>query len=84
MEYLEIKSDEKAIENFDKSIEINDEYIDAYFNRAIAKTFLKKFEEAILDYNKVTVRLISHDVGRVTERDKDMTNLIDKLFNQKL
>ena len=46
----EIKSYEKAIENFDKSIEINDEYLDAYFNRAIAKTFLKKFEEAKYKY----------------------------------
>lgn len=53
VEYLEIKSYEKAIENFDKSIDINDEYIDAYFDRAIAKTFLKKFEEAILDYDKI-------------------------------
>ena len=37
--------------------------------------------QIILDYKQVTVRLISHDVGRVTERDKDMANLIDKLSN---
>ena len=53
VEYLETKSYQKAIENFDKSIEINEKFIDAYFDRAIAKTFLKKFEEAILDYSKV-------------------------------
>jgi len=37
--------------------------------------------QIILDYKQVTVRLISHDVLRVTERDKDMANLIDKLSN---
>lgn len=37
--------------------------------------------QIILDYKQVTVRLISHDVGRVTERDKDMAGLIDKLSN---
>ena len=37
--------------------------------------------QIILDYKQVTVRLISHDVGKVTERDKDMANLIDKLSN---
>ena len=37
--------------------------------------------QIILDYKQVTVRLISHDVGKVTERDKDMASLIDKLSN---
>lgn len=37
--------------------------------------------QIILDYKQVTVRLISHDVGRITERDKDMASLIDKISN---
>ena len=37
--------------------------------------------QIILDYKQVTVRLISHDVGSVTERDIDMASLIDKLSN---
>ena len=32
-----------------------------------------------LDYGKVTISLISHDVGEITERDIDLANQIDKI-----
>tara|TARA_Y100000768_G_C23442892_1_gene435757 strand:- start:93 stop:335 length:243 start_codon:yes stop_codon:yes gene_type:complete len=38
--------------------------------------------EIILDYGKVTVSLISHDVNAITQRDIDLANQIDKLYNQ--
>jgi 4a-hydroxytetrahydrobiopterin dehydratase len=38
--------------------------------------------QIILDYKQVTVRLISHDVGKVTERDIDLANQIDKIYSQ--
>ena len=38
--------------------------------------------EIILDYGKVTVSLISHDVNAITQRDIDLADQIDKLYNQ--
>ena len=36
----------------------------------------------ILDYGKVVIKLVSHDVNEVTERDIDLANQIDKIYNQ--
>jgi 4a-hydroxytetrahydrobiopterin dehydratase len=36
--------------------------------------------EIILDYGKVTISLISHDVQKITERDLDLATLIDKAY----
>lgn len=36
--------------------------------------------QIVLDYNKVTVSLISHDVQKITQRDIDLANQIDKLY----
>jgi len=36
----------------------------------------------ILDYGKVVIKLISHDVNEVTERDIDLAIQIDKIYNQ--
>ena len=36
--------------------------------------------QIVLDYNKVTVSLISHDVQQITQRDIDLANQIDKLY----
>ena len=36
----------------------------------------------ILDYGKVVIKLISHDVNSVTERDIDLANQIDQIYNQ--
>ena len=36
----------------------------------------------ILDYGKVVIKLISHDVNEVTERDIDLANQIDKIYSQ--
>tara|TARA_B100000674_G_C37493697_1_gene757121 strand:- start:345 stop:587 length:243 start_codon:yes stop_codon:yes gene_type:complete len=36
----------------------------------------------ILDYGKVIIKLISHDVNEVTERDIDLAIQIDKIYNQ--
>ena len=44
---------EKAIEYFNKAIEINPNYKFAYINRATAYAKLKKYQNAINDYNKV-------------------------------
>jgi len=37
--------------------------------------------EIILDYGKVTVSLISHDVQKITERDLELATQIDKIYN---
>ena len=37
--------------------------------------------EIILDYGKVTISLISHDVQKITERDLELANQIDKIYN---
>lgn len=36
--------------------------------------------QIVLDYDKVTVSLISHDVQKITQRDIDLANQIDKLY----
>lgn len=36
--------------------------------------------QIVLEYNKVTVSLISHDVQKITQRDIDLANQIDKLY----
>ena len=37
--------------------------------------------EIILDYGKVTVSLISHDVQKITERDLELATQIDKIYS---
>ena len=51
--YLNSGDYEKAVKNFNKSIEKNDKFVDAYFNRALSYTYLKKYDEAINDYSIV-------------------------------
>ena len=41
-----------AIADYDKAIEINPQYADAYINRGIAKYDLKDYQGAIADYDK--------------------------------
>ena len=36
--------------------------------------------EIILDYGKVTISLISHDVQKITERDLELAIQIDKIY----
>jgi len=40
--------------------------------------------EIILDYGKVTISLISHDIKKITERDLDLAKLIDKVYSSYL
>jgi len=37
--------------------------------------------EIILDYGKVTISLISHDVQKITERDLELATQIDKIYS---
>ncbi len=37
--------------------------------------------QLILDYGTVTVNLISHDVKKITQRDIDLAEQIDKIYN---
>ena len=36
--------------------------------------------QIVLDYGKVTISVISHDVEKITERDLELTKLIDKIL----
>ena len=36
--------------------------------------------QIVLDYNTVTVSIISHDIQKITQRDIDLANQIDKLY----
>ena len=38
--------------------------------------------QIILDYGSVTIALISHDVQKVTQRDLDLAEQIDKLYQE--
>ena len=43
---------EEAIEDFDKAIKLNPDYVDAYNNRGFTKENLGLYEEAFKDYKK--------------------------------
>ena len=38
--------------------------------------------QIILDYGSVTIALISHDVQKVTQRDLDLAEQIDKIYQK--
>ena len=50
--YAKLKKHDKAIEDYNKAIELDPEYATAYYNRGNAYAKLKKYEKAIEDYNK--------------------------------
>ena len=37
--------------------------------------------QIVLDYGKVTINIISHDVKKITDRDFDLAKNIDLIFN---
>ena len=37
--------------------------------------------QILLDFSTVTIFLISHDVQKVTQRDLDLADLIDKIYS---
>ena len=43
--------DEEAIADYTKSIELNATMYDVYYNRGLAKYMLKRYDEAITDFN---------------------------------
>ena len=50
--YLRYKQNERAVENFNKAIELNPNHARSYNNRGIVNHNLKQYERAIEDYNK--------------------------------
>ena len=62
-----------AFSNYEESLE---------FTNAVARLAEKEdhHPEIILDYGKVTISLISHDVQKITERDIELANQIDKIY----
>jgi len=50
--YNELKDYEGALSDYNKSIEINPNYSDTYYNRGILKKVLKDYQGALDDYNK--------------------------------
>ena len=67
---------DKAVKNFNKSIQKNDKFVDAYFNRAISHTYLKKYEEAINDYSTV-IELSPNDEVSFFNRSRIFTVMKD-------
>jgi len=50
--YAELGEHDRAIEDYDKAIELNKEYAEAYYNRGLAYAKLGKYDKAIEDFNK--------------------------------
>jgi tetratricopeptide (TPR) repeat protein len=57
--YSGLKRYERAIEDYNKAIELNPKYAGAYYNRGLAYRKLKRYERAIEDYNKAIE--LNHD-----------------------
>lgn len=51
---------EAAISDYSKAISLNKNYVDAYYNRALAYYNLRQFESAIKDLNKVVKQETKH------------------------
>ena len=66
----------KAVKNFNKSIQKNDKFVDAYFKRALSYTYLKKYEEAINDYSTV-IELSPNDEVSFFNRSRIFTVIKD-------
>ena len=64
-----------AIKNYRKSFA---------FTSQVAMLSEKKnhHPQIILEYGSVTIALISHDVQKVTQRDLDLAEQIDKLYQE--
>ena len=67
---------DKAVKNFNKSIQKNDNFVDAYFKRALSYTYLKKYEEAINDYSTV-IELSPNDEVSFFNRSRIFTLMKD-------
>ena len=50
--YAKLHKYERAIEDFDKAIEFNPNYVEAYYNRGVAYVKLNEHERAIKDFSK--------------------------------
>ncbi|GEM_PF-368880 len=53
LNFLQNRDYQKAIDQFTETIELDQEYIDAYFQRAICYYYLGEYNQAIEDYTKV-------------------------------
>ena len=73
---LEAGNFDKAVKNFNKSIQKNDNFVDAYFKRALSYTYLKKYEEAINDYSAV-IELSPNDEVSFFNRSRIFTVMKD-------
>ena len=73
---LEAGNFDKAVKNFNKSIQKNDKFVDAYFKRALSYTYLKKYEEAINDYSTV-IELSPNDEVSFFNRSRIFTVMKD-------
>jgi len=67
---------DKAVKNFNKSIQKNDKFVDVYFKRALSYTYLKKYEEAINDYSTV-IELSPNDEVSFFNRSRIFTVIED-------
>ena len=44
--------DEDAIVEYDKALEIDSNYVDAYYNKGLSLSNLGRYEDAIVEYDK--------------------------------
>ena len=65
---------EEAITDFDKAIELNSNYVKAWFNRGVAKGDLQRHKEAVTDFDKV-IELNSNYVKAWLNRGSAKANL---------
>jgi len=65
---------EKAIECFDKAIELNPNFAWAYNNRGTAHYYLKEYEKAVEDYNKA-IELDPKDTRAYDNRELALSKL---------
>jgi len=69
-----------AISDFNKAIEINPNYLEAFYNRGLCKQLLEDYDQAIIDFNKAIeinpnyerIHYIYNNRGIVRRRTGDM------------
>jgi len=84
--YAELGERKRAIEDYDKAIELNPDFAEAYYNRGIAYAKQQKYNEAIKDFDKaieLNPNLAEAYIGRgVTYAEQQKYNEAIKDFDK--
>lgn len=71
--YKELGQNEAAVQAYGEALSLDNNYLDAYFNRAIALYDMQRYEEALRDYQEIAARhpadpAVLNNIGMILHR----------------